>query len=146
MTASFPTLLERFFTDRLMRQRRASPNTIASYRDAFRLLLRFAQKSLKKAPSDLQLEDLEATFITRFLDHLDVRSAEVELRIAFGATRREALAAPLRDAVRTGMILTRGDLARASREMDVGLRAGERAYILKGFLSQDPAATRAHRG
>jgi putative ABC transport system permease protein len=42
--------------------------------------------------------------LDRFMDHLEVRSAEVELRIAFGATRREALAAPLRDAVRTGMI------------------------------------------
>jgi len=42
--------------------------------------------------------------LDRFLDHLDVRSAEVELRIAFGATRREALSTPLRDAIRTGMI------------------------------------------
>ncbi len=71
MTSSFPALLERFFIDRLMRQRQASPNTVASYRDTFRLLLRFAQKSLNKAPSDLQLEDLEASFITGFLDHLE---------------------------------------------------------------------------
>ncbi|MCP4201519.1 MAG: site-specific integrase [bacterium] len=71
MTSNFPALLERFFTDRLMRQRGASPNTIASYRDAFRLLLRFAQQSLNKAPSDLQLEDLDASFMTRFLDHLE---------------------------------------------------------------------------
>ena len=42
--------------------------------------------------------------LDRFMDHLVTRSAEVELRIAFGATRREALAAPLRDAVRTGLI------------------------------------------
>ena len=42
--------------------------------------------------------------LDRFLDHLDVRSSEVELRTAFGATRREALRAPLRDAIRTGMI------------------------------------------
>ncbi|MGB6001594.1 MAG: ABC transporter permease, partial [Thermoanaerobaculia bacterium] len=42
--------------------------------------------------------------LDRFLDHLEVRADEVELRIAFGATRREALAAPLRNAVRTGMI------------------------------------------
>lgn len=71
MTSNFPALLQRFFTDRLMRQRQASPNTITSYRDAFRLLLRFAQQSLNKAPSALQLEDLEASFITRFLDHLE---------------------------------------------------------------------------
>ncbi len=71
MTSNFPALLQRFFTDRLMRQREASEHTIASYRDAFRLLLRFAQQTLEKAPSDLELEDLEAPFITRFLDHLE---------------------------------------------------------------------------
>ncbi len=87
MTSSFPALLERFFTDRLMRQRRVSPNTIASYRDAFRLLLKFAQKSLKKAPSDLQLEDLEASCITRFLDHLE------EDRDNSARTRNQRLAA-----------------------------------------------------
>lgn len=42
-TPSFPALLQRFFTDRLMQQRRASPHTIGSYRDTFRLLLRFAR-------------------------------------------------------------------------------------------------------
>jgi site-specific recombinase XerC len=41
MLANFPGLLEAFFTDRLMRQRQASPHTIASYRDTFRLLLQF---------------------------------------------------------------------------------------------------------
>jgi integrase/recombinase XerD len=38
----FPGLVQAFFTDRLLRQRRASPHTIAGYRDTFRLLLRFA--------------------------------------------------------------------------------------------------------
>ena len=47
---SFPTLLEAFFSDRLMRQRQASPHTIASYRDTFRLLLQYAQQELLKAP------------------------------------------------------------------------------------------------
>jgi site-specific recombinase XerC len=51
--ASFPALLEAFFTDRLMRQRQASPHTIVSYRDTFRLLLQYAQQQLHKAPSAL---------------------------------------------------------------------------------------------
>ena len=46
VNATFPGLLEAFFTDRLMSQRQASPNTIASYRDAFCLLLRFAKQHL----------------------------------------------------------------------------------------------------
>ena len=45
-TLTFPTLLETFFTDRLVRQKRASPHTIASYRDTFSLLLRFTQQRL----------------------------------------------------------------------------------------------------
>lgn len=62
---TFPTLLEGFFTQRLMRQRRASVQTIASYRHAFRLLLQFAQKRLRKAPSTLALEDIAAKAISR---------------------------------------------------------------------------------
>lgn len=57
---SFPALLQRFFTERLMQQRRASPHTIASYRDTFRLLLRFAQGQLGKAPTQLAFEQVDA--------------------------------------------------------------------------------------
>ena len=69
--SNFPALLERFFTQRLMTQRRASPHTIASYRDTFRLLLSFAQKRLNKLPSGLDLSDLDAPFIGAFLDDLE---------------------------------------------------------------------------
>jgi site-specific recombinase XerD len=67
----FPGLLESFFTDRLMRQRQVSPNTIASYRDTFRLLLEFAQHRLKKTPSALAIADLDAPLLGAFLDHLE---------------------------------------------------------------------------
>lgn len=70
-TTYLAPLLEAFFTERLMRQREASPNTVDSYSTAFKLLLAFAHKQLKKAPSKLLLEDLEAPFICRFLDHLE---------------------------------------------------------------------------
>jgi len=69
--ASLSSLLEPFFTDRLMKQRAASSHTIASYRDTFRLLLRFASERLGKAPSTLELKDLDAAFIGSFLDHLE---------------------------------------------------------------------------
>ena len=71
--ANFPGLLEAFFTDRLMRQRQASPHTIASYRDTFRLLLEFVQLRLKKAPSSLALDDLDAPLLGEFLDDLESR-------------------------------------------------------------------------
>ena len=56
--ASFAPLLERFFTQRLMQQRQASPHTISSYRDSFRQFLKFAQKRLCKPPSRLSLEEV----------------------------------------------------------------------------------------
>lgn len=68
---SFATLLERFFIERLMRQRQVSPHTVSSYRDTFRLLLHFANRRLHKQPSDLALEDIDAPLITAFLDDLE---------------------------------------------------------------------------
>jgi site-specific recombinase XerD len=63
--------LEAFFLDRLLRQRQVSAHTVAAYRDSFRLLLRFAQARLGKAPSQLALSDLDAALISAFLNHLE---------------------------------------------------------------------------
>jgi integrase/recombinase XerD len=71
IAASFPSLLQSFFTDRLLRQRQASPHTIAGYRDCFRLLLQFAKERLGKMPSQLRIEDLDAPFMGLFLEHLE---------------------------------------------------------------------------
>ncbi len=68
---SFASLLQRFFTDRLLGQLGASSHTVAGYRDAFRLLLRFATKRLGQAPSELRLEALDAVFLGDFLEHLE---------------------------------------------------------------------------
>ena len=68
---TLPVLLESFFTQRLMAQRQVSPHTIASYRDTFRLLLNFAQKQCGKSPSSLNLTDLDAPLISKFLDGLE---------------------------------------------------------------------------
>lgn len=73
--AALPALIERFFTQRLMQQRNASPHTIASYRDTFRLLFAFAQTKLGKPPSRLDLADLDASFIGAFLDDLETSRA-----------------------------------------------------------------------
>lgn len=70
---TFAPLLEGFFTQRLMRQRRASAHTIASYRDTFRLLLQFVQQRLRKAPSALMLDDIDAPLVAAFLDDLEVK-------------------------------------------------------------------------
>ena len=70
MSALAPTL-QAFFTERLVHQRHASPHTVAAYRDAWRMLVRFAAVHLAKAPSDLELGDLDAPLIGRFLAHLE---------------------------------------------------------------------------
>ena len=69
--ANFATLLQGYFTQRLMKDRQASAHTIASYRDTFRLLLQFVQKRLGKVPSKLTLEDIDAPLIVAFLDQLE---------------------------------------------------------------------------
>lgn len=70
MTALAPTL-QKFFTDRLASQRAASPHTIAAYRDTFRLLLGFAHDTTGTPPERLDLTDLDAVIVARFLTHLE---------------------------------------------------------------------------
>lgn len=71
IAATLQSLLQRFFVDRLLGQLGASAHTVAAYRDSFRLLLRFAADSLGRTPSELRIEELDASFIGRFLDHLE---------------------------------------------------------------------------
>src|SRR5229473_453762 len=70
MSALAPTL-QAFFTDRLARQRHASPETVAAYHDALRLLVCFAAHQVHKLPSQLGIDDLDASLIASFLDHLE---------------------------------------------------------------------------
>jgi integrase/recombinase XerD len=69
--SSLAPMLQSFFIDRLVRQRHASPHTVAAYRDTFRLLVRFVNRQTGKAPSKLDLEDLDAAMIGAFLEHLE---------------------------------------------------------------------------
>ena len=68
---SLAALLERFFTQRLMQQRQASPHTISSYRDTFHQFLKFTEQRLRKEPSRLVFQEIDAPLITAFLDHLE---------------------------------------------------------------------------
>jgi Phage integrase, N-terminal SAM-like domain len=70
MSALAPTL-QAFFTDRLIRQRHASVHTVAAYRDTMRLLLGYAATRTGLPPSQLDLADLDAPLIAKFLDHLE---------------------------------------------------------------------------
>lgn len=70
MSALGPTL-QAFFTDRLLRQRNASPHTVAAYRDAWRLLLVFAQEHTGTPAAKLDLAQLDTELVTSFLEHLE---------------------------------------------------------------------------
>ena len=84
MSLVAPTL-EAFFTERLVTQKRASPHTVASYRDCWKLLLAYVQETSGVAPAKLDFADLDAAVIGGFLDHLEhdrglsVRSRNVRL-------------------------------------------------------------------
>ena len=107
MNADLPTLMEAFFTKRLIAQKGASAHTIASYRDTFRLLLCFARKRLGKMPSQLALRDLDTSLLGAFLSELETlrhntaRSRNARLAairsffsfVAFEAPEHSALAA-----------------------------------------------------
>lgn len=69
--STFPSLIQRFFTDRLLAQLGASPHTVAAYRDAFRMLLQFVTATLGRAPSKIRIEDLDVSFLGKFLHHLE---------------------------------------------------------------------------
>jgi|SRR6516162_345555 len=96
----FPSLLERYFCEYLLKQRNASPETISSYRDTFRLFLQFSQQRFRKAPASLTLGDLDAAQILAFLDTLEsqrhncVRSRNLRLAVLRSFLRYAALQDP----------------------------------------------------
>src|SRR5205823_12139427 len=99
MSALAPTL-QAFFTDRLARQRQASPETVAAYRDSLRLLVSFASRRVHKESSQLDIGDLDAPLITAFLDSLEqqrrntVRTRHARLAAVHSLFRYAALRHP----------------------------------------------------
>jgi integrase/recombinase XerD len=99
VTAAAATV-QAFFTERLIRQRRASAHTIAAYRDTLRLLLGYAAERTARAPSALDIADLDAPLIGSFLDHLEhergnsVRTRNTRLAAIHSLFRYASLRAP----------------------------------------------------
>ena len=104
-SVNFAALLEDFFTRRLIQQRQASPHphTISSYRDTFRLFLKFVQQRLHKPPSRLNFEEIDAPLIVAFLEELEkhglsVRSRNLRLTALHSFFRYAAFEAPAHSA------------------------------------------------
>jgi hypothetical protein len=71
MSTLLAPILQYFFTEHLTSHKQVSPRTIVAYRDSFRLLLQFLKKKTGKQPSTLCVDDLDASAILDFLEHLE---------------------------------------------------------------------------
>ena len=126
MTALAP-LLQAFFSDRLLRQRRASAHTVMAYRDTFRLLLGFAQHRLGRSPTDLRVADLDASLIVDFLHHLETTRHNT-LR-----TRNARLAA-IRSFFRFAALHLPDHLHQIQRSLAIPQKKADRRLV--GFLTR----------
>jgi integrase/recombinase XerD len=70
--AQFASMVQRFFTERLIQQKNVSPRTIAAYRDTFRLLLAYIERQLGKSPARVSLGEFDVELILGFLDYLEI--------------------------------------------------------------------------
>ncbi|MHB8876920.1 MAG: tyrosine-type recombinase/integrase [Myxococcaceae bacterium] len=130
--ANLPALLQRFFTDRLQSQMGASPHTVASYRDTFRLLLVFASKRLKREPFKLRVQDLDSVLLGAFLQHLEHARANAP------KTRNTRLAA-LRSFFRFVAYAEPAYSLQCQQVLAIPAKRYERAAV--EFLTEDEART-----
>lgn len=122
---SFSTLLQDYFADRMIQQRSASPQTIASYRDTFRLLLQFAHRHAKIAPCDFVLTDLNAPLILAFLRHLERDRRN-------GARTRNVRLAALRSFLKYASLRSITALPVIQRALAIPMKRFDRTLV--GFL------------
>jgi site-specific recombinase XerD len=125
--SSFPVLLQEFFCNHLIAQRNLSTQTVASYRDTFRLLLPFTQARIKKVPSKLDLDDIDSPLILAFLDHL------VKDRGNLARTRNVRLAA-IRSFCHYAAVKEPTFLSNTQRILAIPMKRFDRPLL--GFLSR----------
>ena len=148
ISISLAALLERFFTQRLMQQRQASPHTISSYGETFRQFLTFTEQRLHKAPSRLNFQEIDTPLIMAFLDHLEknqgvsARSRNLRLTAihsffrfaafeapAYSAQIQRVLAIPCKRFTRTLVpFLTRAEVDALLAAPDLGTWSGRRDH------------------
>jgi site-specific recombinase XerD len=125
---SFPSLLQDFFSRRLLVQRNASARTVTSYRDTFCLLLSYAQRRTGKSPTDLLLADLDAPLVLDFLDHLETERQN-------SVRSRNARLAGIRSFLRYAALSDPASLPSIGRVLAIPTKRFERAVV--GFLSRE---------
>jgi integrase/recombinase XerD len=123
----FPSLLQQYFTQRLMAQRQVSPHTIQSYRDTFRLLLAFVSERLHKAPSKIELSDLSPETISTFLNNLGEKRGN-------GTLTRNLRLTAIRSFFRFAAFQTPEQLGLIQRVLAIPNKRHEKKLV--GFLSR----------
>lgn len=151
---SFASLIQAFFCERLIHQQNASSQTVASYRDTFRLLLNYLRQSRRKQAPDVTLADLDAPIISAFLEHLEkkrrntirtrnVRFAAIRSFMKFAAARDPAslptiqrvLAIPLKRFPRPSVrYLSREEVTAIINAPDASTWSGQRDRIMFALL------------
>jgi site-specific recombinase XerD len=150
VSPAFPVLVRDFFLGYLTAQKGVSPRTIEAYRDALRLLFAYAESDLKKLPTDLILEDLNAPLILRFLDSLEkargnsvrtrnARLAAIKSFLRYAASRditalsvlQRSLAVPTKRCDKPLLgFLSREEVDALLAVCDRSTWSGERDYVL----------------
>jgi CRP-like cAMP-binding protein len=132
--------MQAFFTERLIRQRQASPHAIAAYRDTFKLLLGFAEQRLGTTPSRLTITDLDAPRPSR-VRHAGYREPRL-LRLVNGSLSQRTAALLIQEARGSVVTLPQSTLAAmlgAPRpSVNRVLRDFERAQVISLALPEDP--------
>ncbi len=131
LTPSLGGLLQEFFLQRLIAQRDASPATVASYRDTFRLLLRYAHDQLKLEPTELSITDLDAPLVLSFLEHLEHERGN-------SARTRNARFAAIRSFLKFALVKTPMSLPSIQRVLAIPMKRFDRPVL--GFLSREEIA------
>jgi site-specific recombinase XerD len=130
-TPDLPSLVERYFCEYLVHQRNCSSETISSYRDAFRLFLRFSEQRFGKAPASLTLADFDAPQILAFLDSLE-KQRRCSVR------SRNARLAALRSFLQYAALQEPAALASISHSLAIPVKRFDRMPV--SYLSQEEIA------
>lgn len=151
---SLTSLLHAFFHEWMGNQRNLSRHTVCSYRDTWKLFLRFASERRRRQIADLSLGDLQAGEVLSFLDHLEknrmvsigtrnCRLAAIHSFFAFVAHREplaiaqcaEILRIPVKKRARPTMCyMDAEEIAAILREPDRSNLEGQRDHALLAFL------------
>lgn len=121
-------ILQLFFYQRLIQQRRVSHRTVTSYRDTFRLLLSFAEQQLGRSASKLCLADVDVNLVLGFLDHLEVQRHNC-------IRSRNVRLAAIRSFLKYAALQEPSALAQIQRVLAIPMKRFDRPMV--GFLTRE---------